>query len=88
MAVYFDGQTYWLYDGFHRVAAMRKLGRRKIEAEILQGTYSDMEAAWQKGLQEILKANERWLVEHGKPATRKRNETIAFSRLSESRNRG
>ncbi len=35
--VYFDGTDYWLGDGFHRVAAARKLERETIEAEVLDG---------------------------------------------------
>ncbi len=35
--VYFDGTEYWLADGFHRVAAARKIERETIEAEVLDG---------------------------------------------------
>ena len=55
ITVYFDGETYWLFDGFHRIHASRALRRREIEAEIVLGTYADMEAEWKKGL-EALKA--------------------------------
>jgi len=39
-----DGESYWLYDGFHRLEAARKNGRNQIEAEIHQGTKED--AQW------------------------------------------
>ncbi len=35
--VYFDGTTFWLGDGFHRVAAARKLERESIDAEVRDG---------------------------------------------------
>jgi len=41
--VFFDGTTYWLADGFHRVAAARQLGRQKIEATVVLGTYEEMD---------------------------------------------
>ena len=39
-----DGKSYWLCDGFHRVAAAIKVGMKQIECEIVQGTRSD--ALW------------------------------------------
>ena len=39
--VYFDGTEYWLADGFHRVAAARKIERETIEAEVNEGTARD-----------------------------------------------
>ncbi len=39
--VYHDGSIYWLADGFHRVAAARKLERQTIEAEVREGTARD-----------------------------------------------
>ena len=38
VVVYHDGTEYWLADGFHRVAAARKLERDTIEAEVIEGT--------------------------------------------------
>jgi hypothetical protein len=35
--VYFDGHKYWLSDGFHRVAAAKKIDRLTIKAEIREG---------------------------------------------------
>ena len=39
--VYYDGDAYWLADGFHRVEAARKIGRESIDAEIREGTDRD-----------------------------------------------
>ncbi len=41
VVVYFDGTEYWLADGFHRVAAARKIERETIEAEVLDGGERD-----------------------------------------------
>lgn len=35
--VYNDGKTYWLADGFHRVAAWERIGRQEVPAEVRQG---------------------------------------------------
>jgi hypothetical protein len=42
--VYFDGTDYWLADGFHRVLAAKRIGRKNIEADVKGGTRED--AAW------------------------------------------
>ncbi len=39
--VYHDGTDYWLADGFHRVAAARKIERETIDAEVREGTARD-----------------------------------------------
>lgn len=41
VVVYFDGEAYWLADGFHRVKAARRAGRSVIAAEVRQGTRRD-----------------------------------------------
>lgn len=41
VVVYFDGETYWLADGFHRVKAARAASRTTIAAEVRQGTRRD-----------------------------------------------
>ena len=43
--VWNDGECYWLVDGFHRLAAARRLSRTTITAEICFGSLSD--AQWQ-----------------------------------------
>jgi len=42
--VIYDGEEYWLYDGFHRVRAAMKQERDTIEAKVKQGTKED--AVW------------------------------------------
>jgi len=42
--VYYDGQSYWLTDGYHRDAALEELGESKILIEIRSGTVED--AQW------------------------------------------
>ncbi len=39
--VFYDGTSYWLADGFHRVAATESLGRTEIKAEVKQGSSRD-----------------------------------------------
>jgi len=36
-----DGDTYWLADGFHRLAAAREAGKEKVQVEIRTGTRRD-----------------------------------------------
>jgi ParB-like chromosome segregation protein Spo0J len=50
LEVYFDGNTYWLADGFHRIEAARGEGLTEIDAKIVPGTYADLEAEWQRYL--------------------------------------
>ena len=42
VVVYYDGENYWLADGFHRVEAVLLVERGEIDAEIVLGTYSDL----------------------------------------------
>jgi ParB-like chromosome segregation protein Spo0J len=39
--VFYDGSTYWLADGYHRMEALCELGREHIQAEVHQGTQRD-----------------------------------------------
>jgi hypothetical protein len=39
--LYHDGKDYWLGDGYHRVAAARKIERETIKAEVREGTARD-----------------------------------------------
>jgi adenylylsulfate kinase len=41
---WFDGNDYWLVDGFHRVAATKRIGARTIAAQVLHGSLED--ARW------------------------------------------
>ena len=39
--IMFDGDTYWLYDGFHRFYAIQQVGVKTIECQVTQGTQKD-----------------------------------------------
>jgi hypothetical protein len=39
--IFYDGQDYWLADGFHRVQGAKNFGIRNIRADIRQGTRRD-----------------------------------------------
>jgi len=41
VTVFYDGSEYWLSDGFHRVAAAKKIRRDTIDVDIQQGTQRD-----------------------------------------------
>jgi len=51
--VYFDGEHYWLADGFHRLAAARKIGAKEIKAEVTIGTFEDLTVEWERYLREL-----------------------------------
>jgi hypothetical protein len=44
VTVRFDGESYFLQDGSHRVEAARRSGFSEIDAEVLPGTLQEMEA--------------------------------------------
>ena len=44
VTVFYDGERYWLADGFHRVKAAEAAGLKSIECDIRQGTLED--AKW------------------------------------------
>ena len=44
IAVFYDGENYWLADGFHRVSAASTAGLEVIECDVHQGTLED--AQW------------------------------------------
>ncbi|EDM70689.1 probable streptomycin biosynthesis operon possible regulatory protein [Roseobacter sp. AzwK-3b] len=37
IVVYYDGKDYWLADGFHRVEAWKRVGRKEVPADVRQG---------------------------------------------------
>lgn len=41
IVVFFDGQDYWLADGFHRLSAAKKIGASNIQADIHLGQQRD-----------------------------------------------
>jgi uncharacterized ParB-like nuclease family protein len=43
IVVRYDGESYFLQDGFHRVEASRRTGAEEIDAEVLAGTLEEME---------------------------------------------
>jgi hypothetical protein len=51
--VYRDGRDYYLADGFHRLAAASRVGRRTILAEVRIGTLAQIEAEWEHALVEM-----------------------------------
>src|SRR5437763_1000948 len=51
--VYFDGEVHWLADRFHRVAALQAMGLDEVEAEVVPGTYADMEAEWNRLIEAV-----------------------------------
>jgi uncharacterized ParB-like nuclease family protein len=54
VVVRWDGESYFLQDGFHRVEASRRTGAEEIEAEVLAGTLEEMEQEFQKMQREAL----------------------------------
>jgi ParB-like chromosome segregation protein Spo0J len=51
--VCYDRKDYVLKDGFHRLEAALRLGRKSILAKITSGTRSEMTAEWQRYLAEL-----------------------------------
>jgi N6-adenosine-specific RNA methylase IME4 len=41
VTVFYDGENYWVADGFHRVGALRSRGKTLVEADVRQGTQRD-----------------------------------------------
>lgn len=44
VVVFYDGEDYWLADGFHRISAAQQLGLADIDTDVRQGTLQD--AQW------------------------------------------
>ena len=51
--VRFDGESYFLEDGFHRLAAARRAGLAKVEARVLPGALIEMEARFGRYLKKL-----------------------------------
>jgi hypothetical protein len=77
VVVFYDGQTYYLADGFHRLESHKLAGREEIEAVVHEGTLRDAQLY-------AMRAN----VAHGLRATRadKRSAVEAMLRDEEWRN--
>lgn len=41
VTLFFDGERYWIADGFHRIAAQKKLGYKEIYASVARGGYRE-----------------------------------------------
>ena len=54
ITVRFDGNAYYIQDGFHRVEAARRCGLSEIDAEILSGTLQEMEQQFRTMLKSSL----------------------------------
>jgi ParB-like chromosome segregation protein Spo0J len=72
--VFFDGEHYWLADGFHRLAANERVGNAEIEADVRDGEQYD-------AIRRSLSANET----HGLRRTNadKRNAVLVALRYHE-----
>jgi len=53
--VRFDGTHYFCQDGFHRIEATKRLGRKKIKVEVSPGTLADMEHEFRQFLEAVKK---------------------------------
>jgi hypothetical protein len=59
--VRFDGSRYFCQDGFHRIEAAKRIGRKRIKAQISPGTLAEMEAEFQeKVMPEVKKTLQAW----------------------------
>jgi uncharacterized protein (DUF1015 family) len=56
LIVRFDGEHYFLQDGFHRVEAAKRCGVRSLEAEVFPGTLDDMEREFQEYVRALRKS--------------------------------
>lgn len=72
--VRFDGTRYWLEDGFHRVEAVRIVGRKTIAAKVIPGTLTEMELHF-KDYVKTLKTKLREERAGQAPQARKRRAT-------------
>lgn len=59
VVAFYDGEDYWLADGFHRLEAYQRLGRKKVDVEVYNGTKREAQLY-------AMQAN----IKHGLRATR------------------
>ena len=52
LLVCYDSETYWLADGFNRMAAMLSLGWEEAEVEVVPGTLAEMQADFDRMIRE------------------------------------
>ncbi len=55
LSVCFDGANYWLFDGYHRLEAMKRLGFNACKVKVYRGTRRD---ALQRYINDKLKSTE------------------------------
>jgi ParB-like chromosome segregation protein Spo0J len=53
VVVRYDGERYWLQDGFHRIEAALSLGHEEIDAEVTSGTLADIQADFDRMTREM-----------------------------------
>ena len=59
LSVRFDGQSYFLEDGFHRVEAAKRCGVKSLRAEIVAGTLAEMEVDFRDYIDHLKKSLSR-----------------------------
>jgi hypothetical protein len=52
VVVRYDGKTFWLQDGFHRIAAMLSIGSEEAEVEVSPGTVADIQSDYDRMIRE------------------------------------
>jgi ParB-like chromosome segregation protein Spo0J len=65
--VRFDGESYLVQDGFHRVEAVRRCGWVEIDANVSPGTWQDMEREFKEYRKALRTAMEGWAEEKQRP---------------------
>lgn len=53
ITVRFDGDSYFVQDGFHRVEAAHRYGLSEIDVDVLPGTLRDMEAEFREMIKNL-----------------------------------
>ena len=66
LSVRFDGHTYFLADGFHRVAAAKRCGVTTLEADVTPGTLEEMEAEFSDHLKRLRARLAKWGMSKGR----------------------
>lgn len=57
IVAFYDGEDYWLADGFHRLEAYQRLGKQKVDVEVYNGTKREAQLyAMQANLKHGLRA--------------------------------
>jgi len=60
LRVRFDGHSYFLEDGFHRVAAAQRCGVTTLQADVKPGTLEEMEAEFSDHLKRLRARLAKW----------------------------